>query len=245
MWQGAKNIYHFFQAILATILYRFPSSGLIVIGVTGTDGKTTTTNLLYHVLHQAGKKAALISSVGAILDGKSSDIGFHITTPGRFAVQSYLRKAKKMGIKYVVLEVTSHALDQHRVAGIHFDIGVLTNITREHLDYHKTYERYVKAKAKLLKKAHVAIINKDDTSYTRIKKQELRSKDKKIITYGLKTDSEVNPHKFAFKTKLIGKFNQYNCLAAIATLQQLQIPDEVIRKGIAGFKAPVGRQEIV
>ncbi len=244
MWQKTKNIYHLQQAIIASLLYRFPSRGMKIIGVTGTDGKTTTANLIYHILHESGKKAAVISSVGAIIDGKKFDLAFHVTTPGRFAVQSYIRKARKAGIKYIVLEVTSHALDQHRIYGIHIDVGVVTNITREHLDYHKTYENYVHAKAKLLKKAKIAILNKDDQSYVRIKKYELR-KDKKIVTYGLKKDSDINPHVFPFQSKLLGKFNVYNCLAAIAVLQHLHISEEAIRKGLLSFRLPEGRQEIV
>lgn len=245
MWQDTKNIYHFFQAVLALLLYGFPGRGITVIGVTGTDGKTTTASLIYHILQSAGYNAALVSTVGAVINGKSSDLGFHITTPGRFAVQSYLRQAKKAGANYIVLEVTSHALDQHRVFGIPFAVGVVTNITREHLDYHKTYERYVHAKAKLLKKAKIAVVNKDDTSYQRLKRDELKQKDKKIITYGMKADSMVNPHMFPFQTKLIGKFNKYNILAAVAALRAVNIPDAVIRKGIASFKPPIGRQEVV
>ena len=240
-----KNIYHFLQAVLANIIYGFPSRGMTIIGVTGTDGKTTTASLIYQVLVHSGQKAALISSVGAMINDKASDIGFHVTTPGRFAIQSYLKRSKKAGVKYVVLEVTSHALDQHRVAGVHFDIGVITNITKEHLDYHKTFEKYVKAKAKLLKHAKVAILNKDDASYLKLKKNHFKNKEKKIITYGFKRDSDVNPHVFPFKTKLIGRFNEYNCLAAIAVLRQLHISDENIRAGIISFKAPAGRQDVV
>jgi len=153
MWQKTKNIYHLQQAIVANIIHGFPSRGMKIIGVTGTDGKTTTANLIYHILHEYGEKAAVISSVGAVVDGEKFDLAFHVTTPGRFAVQSYIKRAKKAGIKYIVLEITSHALDQHRVHGIHIDIGVVTNITKEHLDYHKTYEKYIMAKAKLLKKS--------------------------------------------------------------------------------------------
>src|SRR5437016_1970967 len=100
MLQRIKNNYHFFQAIVAVLLYLFPFRRMSVIGVTGTDGKTTTANLIYHVLMHAGEKAALISSVGATINGQESDIGFHVTTPGRFSVQSYLRKAKRAGVKY-------------------------------------------------------------------------------------------------------------------------------------------------
>lgn len=245
MWQKVKNIYHLQQAIVANIIYGFPSNGMKIIGVTGTDGKTTTANLIYHVLHEAGEKAAVISSVGAVIDGKKFDLAFHVTTPGRFAMQSYIRQAKRKGVKYIVLEVTSHALDQHRVAGIHIDVGVITNVTHEHLDYHKTYERYVSAKAKLLKKAKVAIVNKDDHSYIQLKKKDLHDYHNKLITYGMKRDSQLNPHVFPFTTKLLGTFNKYNCLAAIGALRTLRIPDEKIRKYIATFVPPVGRQEIV
>ena len=245
MWQNAKNIYHFQQAIIANLIYGFPANGMKIIGVTGTDGKTTTANLIYHVLREAGEKAAIISTVGAVIDGEKFDLGFHITTPGRFAMQSYLRRAKKAGVKYIVLEVTSHALDQHRVTGIHIDVGVITNVTHEHLDYHKTYERYVSAKAKLLKKAKVAIVNKDDRSYLQLRKKDLRHYHNRLITYGLKRDSNLNPHVFPFTTKLLGTFNKYNCLAAIGALQTLRIPEDKIRKGLASFHPPVGRQEIV
>lgn len=245
MWQKTKNIYHFQQAIIANLINGFPSRGMKIIGVTGTDGKTTTANLIYHILHEAGEKAAVVSTVGAVIDGQKFDLAFHVTTPGRFAVQSYIKKAKKAGVKYIVLEVTSHALDQHRVQGIHIDIGVVTNITREHLDYHKTYEKYVKAKAKLLKKAKIAVMNKDDHSYLLLKKNELRNHHNKIITYGLKKDSDINPHAFPFQTKLLGQFNKYNCLAAIAVLQTLHIPENKIRKGLLSFEPPFGRQEIV
>lgn len=245
MWQGAKNVYHLFQGILALFLYRFPGRGMTIIGVTGTDGKTTTANLIYHMLQSSGEKTAIVSTTGAIINGRESALGFHVTTPGRFQVQAYLQKAKKAKVKYVVLEVTSHSLDQHRVYGIPFQIGVITNVNREHLDYHKTYERYLHAKAKLLRKAKIAILNKDDGSYIKIKKHELKNQEKRVITYGLKKDSDVNIHSFPFKTKLIGKFNIYNCLAAISVARELHIPDETIRKAILTFTPPVGRQEII
>ena len=242
MWQKSKNQYHLVQAILANLLYWFPARKMKIIGVTGTDGKTTTASLIYHVLSLAGYKAALISSVGAMINSKSSDIGFHVTTPGRFALQSYLKKSKKEGVVYVVLELTSHALDQYRAFGIPIEVGVLTNISNEHLDYHKTYEKYATAKLKLLKKAKIAVVNKDDKSYKFVKD---RIKRKKVVTYGLKKDAIVNPHNFSFKTKLIGQFNQYNCLAAISALLQIHIPEEEIRKGVASFRAPIGRQDII
>ncbi len=242
MWQKAKNQYHLSQALLANILYWFPARKLKIIGVTGTDGKTTTASIIYHVLEQAGYKASLISSVGAKINNSETDIGFHVTTPGRFALQSYLKKSKSLGVEYVVLEITSHALDQYRAFGIPIEIGVLTNISNEHLDYHKTYEKYVSAKLRLLKGAKIAIINKDDKSYRYVKEP---LKNKKTITYGMKKDSVVNPHVFPFKTKLIGKFNSYNTLAAISALLQLHVPESEIKKGVSNFTPPIGRQEVI
>jgi UDP-N-acetylmuramoyl-L-alanyl-D-glutamate--2,6-diaminopimelate ligase len=153
-----------------------------------------------------------------------------------------MKKSRKAGVHYVVLELTSHGLDQHRAYGIPIAVGVLTNVSNEHLDYHKNYKRYVAAKAKLLKQAKIAVINKDDKSYFPMMKH---LKKKSIITYGLKKDSKINPHNFPFHTKLIGKFNEYNSLAAIAALQVLHIPDDAIRKGVGSFKAPIGRQEVL
>ncbi|MEK7633368.1 MAG: Mur ligase family protein, partial [Patescibacteria group bacterium] len=127
--QKLKNIYHFFQAILANIWYGFPSRRLKVIGVTGTDGKTTTTHLIAHILKTAGKKVSFVSSVVAD--------GFHVTTPSSFALQKLLKQSEDNHDEYFVLETTSHALDQNRVWGIKYEIGVITNITHEHLDYHK------------------------------------------------------------------------------------------------------------
>lgn len=253
MWQKTKNYYHLIQAVIANLSTNFPSRKLKVIGVTGTDGKTTTTNLIYHILKSASKKASMVSTIGAAIGGRTYDIGFHVTTPSPFGLQRYIKKAVDDNNEYLVLEVTSHALDQYRAWGIEFEIGVLTNITHEHLDYHKTYDRYLDAKVRLLNCSKVAIVNKDDLSYEGIKSKILSSKSQinqklkiqKFLTYGLNNDSDVNPNIFPFKTKLFGKFNQYNCLAAIATCKSLGVKDDDIREAILTFKAPTGRQEIV
>lgn len=242
MWQDIKNIYHLIQAILANIIFFFPGRGMQIIGVTGTDGKTTTASLLYHILTEAGYKTAIISTVSAIINGKTYDTGFHVTTPTSFAVQSYIRKAKLAGVKYLILESTSIGLHQNRVFGVPFTIGILTNITNEHIDYHKTYDKYVKAKARLFQSSKVAILNIDDKSYSLITKY---LKNKKIITYGLDENTDYNPSKFPFETKMIGTFNIYNSLAAIAAAKELGIKDEVIRKNLKSFRPPTGREEIV
>jgi len=245
MLQRLKNHYHLGRAVIATIQHGFPSRNLVIIGVTGTDGKTTTAKYIFNVLQESGKKAALISTISALIDEKEYQTGFHVTTPGSGAVQAYLKKAKKAGVTHVVLEVTSHALDQNRVFGIPFTIGVLTNISHEHLDYHKTMDHYVKTKFKLLRKAKIAVVNIDDESYQKVTNSKYKIDKRKIITYGLGKDANINPHVFAFQTKLPGKFNQYNALAAIAVGKTLSLSEEKIRKAISTTLPPKGRAEVL
>lgn len=248
MWQKIKNIYHFFIASLANFWHGSPSKKLIVVGVTGTDGKTTTASLIHHILKSSGFNSSIISSIGAQINERKYPLPFHVTTPPPFALQKFIKKTVTSKEKnYLVLEVTSHSLDQKRVFGINFEIGAVTNISREHLDYHKTYENYVKAKTKLLKTSRIAVLNRDDESYYLITKEleRIKSKRPKIITYGLKESSEINPKDFNFKSKLIGDFNQFNILAAIAVCINLGIKKEKITNAIQTFNPPLGRQDIV
>lgn len=242
MIQEIKNIYHLGQAVLANIVYGFPGRRITVIGVTGTDGKTTTSSLIYHILRASGKKAAMITTIGAYIDGKVYDVGFHVTTPSPFALQKYLRQAADSGHTHVVLEVTSHALDQNRAWGIPFRVGVLTNITHEHLDYHGTLEKYAQAKLKLLRASGVCVINKDDQSYEMM---IFELSGKKIISYATKTTADVTPITFQFETPILGDFNTHNCLAAIAVTEELGIRNDQIRKALKSFSPPTGRQEII
>lgn len=238
MFQDSKNIYHLLISLVANALLRFPSRGLRVIGVTGTDGKTTTSSMIYHVLNEQNLNPSLISSVGAFIGGKKYDVGFHVTTPTPSNLPRFIKKVKDGKSKFLVLEVTSHAMDQNRAWGINFEIGVLTNVTNEHLDYHKTYKEYVKAKFKLLKKAETAILNKDDNSFKYVK--DLKNN---IVTYGVKNKADITPDKLPFEIKIPGDFNKYNALAAIAVLKELGLTDEQIKSGINSFKLPIGRME--
>ena len=244
--QRFKNMYHLFIAILANARYGFPASSMTIIGVTGTDGKTTTASLIYQLLSQNNKKTALLTSVSAVIADRPYDTGFHVTTPSPFMLQKFLTKTKKAGAKYFVLETTSHALDQFRVFGVKYEIGVLTNVTHEHLDYHKTYDKYLRTKVKLLLRSKFAIINHDDDSYEKIRTYLKHKKYKgKVITYGMTKDSRINPKNFAFKTSLLGEFNLYNTLATICVGLQLGMEKRDIQKATARFVAPIGRQEEV
>lgn len=240
MWQRLKNIYHAVLALLAVFYFGFPGKRLKVVGVTGTDGKTTTTHLIHHILKSAGKKASMVSSVYAEMGGTKYDTGFHVTTPDPWKIQKFLREAANDGEEYMILEVTSHGIDQNRVWGINFDIGILTNVTHEHLDYHRTYRSYVKTKERLLHQSKIAVVNNDDESFRYIDP----SLHQKMVTYGL-NNAHLTPDSFPFETSLPGEYNRYNCLAAISVAKQLGIADEMIRKAVKSFKGVKGRFEII
>lgn len=248
--QKAVNyLKHLPLALLALLFYRFPSRRLKVIGVTGTDGKTTTVSLIYEILKEARLSVAMISTVSAKIGNEEIDTGFHVTAPDPWLLQKLLRRMADSGIKYVVLEVTSHGLDQFRLLGINFEIGVLTNVTRDHLDYHKTFENYRQAKLILLNKAKIAVLNKDDESFEFMRTTLGRSNlgrsnlGNKTITYSVNKEADFTPKKFAFKTKLLGQYNQYNCLAAIASASKLGVTDTIIKKVVAAFQGVKGRME--
>jgi UDP-N-acetylmuramoyl-L-alanyl-D-glutamate--2,6-diaminopimelate ligase len=242
-FQRLKNLGHLVFAVFTNFYFGYPSRGLTIIGVTGTDGKTTTANLIFHILSVSGIKCALVSTTGVIIGDKKYELNFHVTTPSPFLIQKYIKKAKKENCKVVIIETTSHAIDQNRVYGINFDISVLTNITHEHLDYHKTYQNYVNTKLKLLKRSKIAIANADDASFEFVKKEIPKDK---LLTYSLDNkNSDINLEKFSFTTNLIGDFNKYNILASVLASKKIGIEEALIREAIKTFKAPRGRQEIV
>lgn len=244
--RSLKNTAHLVLACAANTVNAFPSKGMIIIGVTGTDGKTTTSNLIYHILKKAGYKAALISTLGAQIDGKNYETGFHVTTPSAFALQKYIKIAKEKKCTHIVLEVTSHALNQNRVFGIKFNIGVLTNITHEHLDYHKSYKNYVYEKLKLLKNSDVAIVNSNGEWFPYVQKE---ISPEKLKTYSLdghfKGDTSGETLPFKIKSSLIGDFNKENIIAGTLVAMELGIENSVIDNAIQSFKAPIGRTQVI
>ncbi len=177
----------------------------MLVGVTGTDGKTTTTSLIYNIMRTAGIQAGMISTVNAVVGEQVLDTGFHVTTPEAPDVQRYLDMMRSAGITHVVLEVTSHGLAQERVAACDFDIGVVTNITHEHLDFHGNYENYRAAKARLFqylahktpKKAPIsslAVLNYDDQSYEYLKNQV----QVPVMSYGLASPADLTSREHRF-----------------------------------------------
>lgn len=254
---------------LSAAFYDWPGRELTVIGVTGTDGKTTTTNLIYQILLAAGIKAGMISTVNAVIGHEALDTGFHVTTPDAHDVQRYLAKMVEAGLTHVVLETTSHGWAQYRVDACEFDIGVVTNITHEHLDQHGSYENYLAAKARLFSSLEwtlpkkqgnprLGIINRDDRSFAFLNDFIKVNK----LSYGLEgganlraIEIEYNPSGISFtafssdfrigiSSRLVGAYNVSNCLAALAaTVVGLGISPEVAARGIGALEGVPGRME--
>ncbi len=179
-------------AWLSAAWYGHPSRAMALVGVTGTDGKTTTANLLFRILKAAQRPVGLISTVNAVIGDQAYDTGLHTTTPDALDVQRYLAMMRDAGTEVVVLEATSHGLAQHRVTGCAFDVAVVTNITHEHLDFHGTYEAYFDAKARLFRALmesprkpallKTSVLNRDDPSWRLL----WPIPAERIITYGLR-----------------------------------------------------------
>ena len=242
IFQRIKNIGHLLVAIFANIYYRFPSKEIKVIGVTGTDGKTTTANLIYHILSSSGKKASIISTVSAKIGTHEHDTGFHVTTPSSFGVQKYIRQAVEEGSEYFVLETTSHALDQNRVFGVKYDVSLITNITHEHLLYHGSFEHYVKTKVQLAHCSKKTFINIDDESYDYILKY---IGDAHVETYGLHDNAEHSADISKKIDKKLAHFNKYNYLAAYLVCKELHINEDKIINAMKTYALPSGRLEVV
>jgi UDP-N-acetylmuramoyl-L-alanyl-D-glutamate--2,6-diaminopimelate ligase len=191
-------------AWLCAAFHKFPARKMVMIGVTGTDGKTTTSNLIHSILLAAGFKAGLISTVNAVIGDQVLDTGLHTTTPDAPEVQRYLAQMAAAGMTHCVLETTSHGLAQHRVTACDFDVAVVTNITHEHLDFHGTLDNYRAAKAKLfegLAAAHrkpgvekLAVLNADDESFEYLR-QRLNVA---YASYGLGESAEVRATNVAY-----------------------------------------------
>lgn len=248
------------SGLIAANFYGNPSKKFRIVGVTGTNGKTTITYVIENILKEAGIPAGVIGTINYRIGGRRLPAAN--TTPGPLELQALFSRMSKSGIKDVVMEVSSHSLDQGRVDYLLFDVGIFTNITKEHLDYHKTIKKYFDAKVKLfdkLKDGAVAVLNNDDHMVSGLKK---RIKNE-VLTYGLNKRSDImacgmdlsmdntsftihSPKgSFAVSTRLIGRHNISNILASAAAAIVLKIPLGIIRKGIESFRAVPGRLELV
>ena len=244
--------YHFAQSVVAGTKNRWPSKKLHVIGVTGTNGKTTTCFMIWHMLNQAGYKTGLMTTVAWGVDKLEPELG-HMTTVDAFKLNKRIKDIKDKGAEYLVLEVTSHALAEYRTLGIPVEIAVFTNLTHDHLDYHGTIANYRAAKGKLFKKAKFSILNADDKSV-----EYFKNLSKKYITYGINSGKkraknvklsvsgvEYSLDDMKITTKIPGEFNVYNSLAAAIVGETLGLTKEQIVEGIATLSEVEGRMNII
>jgi UDP-N-acetylmuramoyl-L-alanyl-D-glutamate--2,6-diaminopimelate ligase len=258
-------------ARLAAAYHGFPSRHLRVVGVTGTDGKTTTSSIVLAILRAADRSAGAITTVSATIGGRDLDTGFHTTTPDSVAVQSYLAQMVAARAEYAVVETTSHGLDQGRVFDVDYDVAAYTNVTAEHLDYHGTFESYRATKARLFAMLgssyrkpgvpKIAVLNADDPSVEVMREPLRRRPVDRMFTYGIDapadfqaTDlrlaasgtrfrAETPAGTVEIETPLLGRYNVSNALAAIAIGVSQDIPLATIARALAGFGGIKGRME--
>ena len=250
-------------AVIVPYFYDYPAKKMRVIGITGTNGKTTTTYMIRSILINAGYRVGLIGTIQIMINDEIFPI--HNTTPNVIDLQHIFVEMLNKNVDYVVMEVSSHALAENRIAGIEFDTAVFTNLTQDHLDFHKTMGNYLNAKAKLFdavsragqKDNKTAIINIDDDASSELLKHVLCNR----ITYGIKNDSDLHAAnvdvradgtKFKIRGEfgvmnlnlhVTGIFNVYNVLAAVGATLAEKIEPEIISQTLEHFKSVPGRFE--
>jgi UDP-N-acetylmuramoyl-L-alanyl-D-glutamate--2,6-diaminopimelate ligase len=249
---------------IAAAFYNHPTGTVPLIGITGTNGKTTTTYLVEAILAKAGMPAAVLGTINYRFKDKTFSAPH--TTPESVELQRILRELVDLGARSVVMEVSSHALDQRRVDGCQFDVGVFTNLTRDHLDYHKDMASYLESKRRFFSELLVpdrqkplrhAVVNIDDP----LGHLMARSAPCPVMTYGLVAEARVTARAVVFSTSgisgilstpkgetefhsgLLGRFNLYNILAAVSAAVAMDLPLNVIRSGIEGHEKVTGRLE--
>lgn len=266
--QGVKNIlWHFPAAVFAAVYFGFPAYAplwrgrparkLKVIGITGTNGKTTTAQFVTKILQETGKKVAMASTINFVMDGREKVNTSKFTTLSAWQLQKFLRDAARMGCEYAVIETSSHAIDQYRIFGIPYEIAVMTNVTREHLDYHHTMTEYRSAKRRLFERAKMAVVNLDMESpeeYLDAKQYEkkisystndpqatLLAEQLKLSLHGSEFFVDGTP----FTLALPGLFNVENALAAIGVGMLLNIDMQTMSVALAKVTIVPGRMESI
>jgi UDP-N-acetylmuramoyl-L-alanyl-D-glutamate--2,6-diaminopimelate ligase len=259
--------YHYFLAILATLYFGFPSKKMIVIGVTGTKGKTSAINFIWSCLTSGGYKTGIISTANIRIGEKEFLNEYHMTMPGPFIIQKFMAQMVKNGCKFCIVETTSEGIKQYRHIGINYDIAVFTNLSPEHLESHEgSFEKYKQMKAKMFDVLHShrkildgnkiekVIIANNDSEHA---EYFLNFKSDKKITFAINnkadyvadniqetnTGVDFELAKVIFKIDILGKFNIYNALPAIIISHLFGISDYLIAKGLNELKVIPGRME--
>lgn len=253
---------HLLEAGLYNCRYGFPARGMKVVGVTGTNGKTSTSFIIHRMLNEAGHKTGLMTTVAW---GVGSDIMHetqHMTNVPVPQLMKRLKQMKTEGVEWLVLETTSHALAQNRTWGVPYSVAVLTNITQDHLDYHKTFERYVVAKQKLFKLTQknkkglqMGIANADDRNGASfvaetknsmlygIEVGEVRATNIKLTPEGISYTAKASDEIYNITSHLPGSFSVYNTLAALCVGRAAELDKQQIEQGIAALEGVEGRMQ--
>ncbi len=238
---------------IADTFYRSPSRSLAIAGVTGTNGKTTVTHMIAAIANAAGISAGIVGTLGTKFDGVDRPLSH--TTPLASELQSLLAQMREKAVKIVAMEVSSHALALDRVSDVHFTVAGLTNVTRDHLDFHETPEAYAAAKRRLFDLAERAVFNADDP-HGALWARELRG-DKAVLTFGVENRADVHAEKVLVhaggssfevdgrrvELQLAGRFNVSNALCAMACARVLGIADDISARGLASVERVRGRME--
>ncbi len=246
-------------AVMGANYYDNPSKKMKIIGITGTNGKTTTAFMIKDILESAGKKVGLIGTIANFICGEK--IHTERTTPESLELQELFSEMVDKGVEYCVMEVSSHSLELDRVYGVQFECGIFTNLTRDHLDFHKTFENYYAAKFKLFERSSIKLINSDDTYGIQVLSDCRKLNADNLYSFSVKSDSDYKAYdevmgsrNIKFKVKLDkeedfvlgipGEYNIYNALGAIGVCHKLGICIDAIRNGIENAVVP-GRCERV
>ncbi len=266
-----RTTYHYVRGVIAFWLSGNPAKDMIVIGITGTKGKTTTSNLIARGLIAAGKKVAMFTTVNTIIGDKEEENTMKMTTPSPFAVWNFIARARNAGCEYLVMETSSHALFYHRVHGLHYDVAVMTNISQDHLDLHKTMDNYVDTKLLLFRNLYkygikkevkkVGVVNVDNEYASRFLSKEIVVDA--MHTFGFSSNANIRAENFQstlswqsfdvrmpsntfhIQSKLQWEFNAMNILAATAVLISQKVDIETICQTMATVNGIPGRLEEV
>ncbi len=243
-------------SVMASAFYDDPSEELSLVGITGTNGKTTIATLLYRLFKAMGIKCGLLSTVRVYIDDETADATH--TTPDAIAINMYLKKMVKAGCEYAFMEVSSHAIHQNRVAGLDFDLAVFSNITHDHLDYHKTFTDYIKAKKSFfdnLGENAKALVNADDRNAAIMLQNTMAER----FTYALKKPADFRGKVLEKSfdgllmevegrqlwSRLVGDFNAYNLLAVYGAARLLEFGADVVLRELSNLRAAEGRFDVI
>jgi UDP-N-acetylmuramoyl-L-alanyl-D-glutamate--2,6-diaminopimelate ligase len=250
-------------AIAAAAAYDWPARRLQLVGVTGTNGKTTTVNMLRHLLDADGVRSASIGTLGVLIgtDGEPMEGGSGLTTPGPIELQRVFRELVDRGVGRVAMEVSSHSLDQRRVEGVAFDVVAFTNLTRDHLDYHQTMDAYFQAKARLLEHLlphGTVVVNLDDPAWQdlrtdrrrvafseRVLSAEVHCEDVRYSSRGSDWTLALDRDRVPVHLPLIGDFNVINALGAAATVYALGMSSQRMAERLSSMPQVPGRLEVL